>query len=389
MSNLNNVAVEPNRNGSEIVKKQKSDMTYSERFEESVVKQFEGMMKEGAKLSDFERRLIQNLFIKTDISLAELEAKRIERNQSQRTPITWANVDMQKLALDAVHRVRLGLDALIPNHIHPIPYLNGATKKYNVNLEIGYAGKEYYRKKVAVEAPKDIRYELVFDTDVFKSKKKHEGVEVETYKFEITNDFNRGKVIGGFGYIVYEDETKNKLIVLNEDYFKKIEKIAKAKNFWADWGDEMRKKTLIINTVDELPIDPEKANNSLFYVEQQGNLLMDPDIERPQIKEARDRKVLGEKPNSDIDNLPDQTLDIEEAEYAEEEPVVATKQEQQAGDSKGDMMHEITNIIKKKKPDSWYQDLKLIVSKVDKEATSMLSLDEAQLLTVKAKAEEL
>src|SRR5690625_2971825 len=126
--------------------------TYSTRFVSEVERQFVAEMGSELAFTDYQRTLAQHLFLKVDAQLKELEAKR----SGDGTPITWANVNMQKLALDAVHRVSLGLDALIPNHIHPIPYFNKRLTKYDLDLRIGYAGKLFARQELAVEKPVEV-----------------------------------------------------------------------------------------------------------------------------------------------------------------------------------------------------------------------------------------
>ncbi|GAH17978.1 unnamed protein product, partial [marine sediment metagenome] len=190
----------------------KIEPTYSQRFTNMVVKEFS---REVGKLemTPYQERLAQHLFIGVDMSLKKLETDRAKKN-ADKLPVVWSNVNMEKLAIDAVHRVELGLDALIPNHIHTIPYLNGKTKKYDLDLQIGYVGKDYYKQKMAINTPKEIIYQLVYETDTFEPIMKTRGAETESYNFQITKPFARGAVIGGFGYIIYEDPTLNKLVIV-------------------------------------------------------------------------------------------------------------------------------------------------------------------------------
>ena len=184
---------------------------------------------------------------------------------------------MTKLALDAVHRIGLGLDALIPNHLHPIPYFNKRLKKYDLDLRLGYVGKDYCRRELAIEKPLDIRYELVYTNDVFKPLMKSSQYSIEDYQFEIPKPFDRGEVIGGFGYIMYDDTIKNKLIIVPLKEFEKAEKIAKTQDFWGEsnWKERMQYKTLVHRVTDKLPIDPKKLNiKSYAYVEfQEGDAI--------------------------------------------------------------------------------------------------------------------
>ena len=245
---------------------QKHEGTVSERFTNAVIREF-GSIAGKMELTPYQKRLAQHLFIKIDNSLNDLEKKRQDKNKDG-APIVWANINMQKLAVDAVHRVELGLDALIPNHISPIPYWNSRQKKYDLDLRVGYAGKDYYRRQVATEQPKDIIYELVRKNDIFMPIKKSQKSNIETYQFEIPAPFNRGPVIGGFAYLEYEDASKNKLVIVTEEDFKKSEGKAQSREFWGSYPDEMRYKTLVIKGTNKLQVDPAKVNSSFAAVEQ-------------------------------------------------------------------------------------------------------------------------
>ena len=260
---------------------QKSEQTVSERFVEKVRQEFEGAVGHGVAFTSYEKQLASNLYIHIDTSLKAFEAKRLKDKDNNKLAFIWSNIDMQELAVNAVHRIRLGLDALIPNHIHTIPYFNSKTGKYNLDLQIGYKGKDYYRRKMAVTQPKDIRYELIYDGDHFKALPKDGKRNVESYEFEIPDPWNREKVIGAFGYIIYSDPERNKLVIVKEKDFKKIEAKAKASNFWREWPDKMRYKTLVHRTTDHLEIDPEKVNPSFHIVEEQDSIFREP--ERQQI----------------------------------------------------------------------------------------------------------
>ena len=95
--------------------------TPGEKFTNMVIKEFGSTIGDLVDMSPYQRRLAQHLFVKIDTTLKELDSKRLASKQDGRQPIVWSNINMQKLALDAVHRVDLGLDALVENHIHPIP----------------------------------------------------------------------------------------------------------------------------------------------------------------------------------------------------------------------------------------------------------------------------
>ena len=249
--------------------KNKNKLVVSQRFVKQVETQFTAEMGSKLEFSDYEKTLAQHLFLKVDSSLKDFEDKRAASNQSK-SPYIWDNINMSKLAIDAVHRVALGLDALLPNHIHPVPYFNKKVKKYDLDLRIGYEGKDYYRREMAVDKPVDIIYELVHENDTFKPVKKSLKNEIENYDFEINNPFDRGEIIGGFGYIIHEDSKKNKLIIVTNDDFKKSQKYAQSDTFWKNHPVKMKYKTLVHKTLEKLKVDPKKVNaKSYAYIEGQ------------------------------------------------------------------------------------------------------------------------
>lgn len=236
----------------------------SERFTNQIMSQFQAEAGSPVQFTAYERALAQHLFLKVDSCLKEFEKKRRESGKENQAPFTWQNVNMRKLALDAVHRIQLGLDALIPAHIYPIPYFNGKEKLYDIDLRVGYRGELYYRIESAVEKPQDVRLELVYSTDEFVPMMKNHDNNVEDYIFKIVNPFNRGNIIGGFAYISYKDPQKNKLILVSEADFKKSCQTAKSQDFWSKYPAEMRYKTLVHRAVSHLPIDPKKVNAPAF-----------------------------------------------------------------------------------------------------------------------------
>jgi len=272
----------------------KKDTAVSVRFVEEVEKQFGQEMGTDIVFSDHQKKLAQHLFLKADSALKEFESKR----NGSKTPYTWKNVNLNNLAIEAVHKVNLGLDALMKNHIHVIPYFNGKNKKYDLDLQTGFKGMLYIAQKYALNPPKTITIELVHENDHFKVLKSNLEREVEGYEFEIENPFNRGKVIGGFAYIQYEDSTKNELVILTEEDFKKAKDAAPTKKVWDAWPEKMRYKTIARRVSDKIDLDPEKVNaQSMIHEETAG-------------VESEANREIAENANS-------QTIDIE---AEEEEP---------------------------------------------------------------------
>ncbi len=265
----------------------------SERFMQKVIHEFSGSVGE-FQITEYQRQLIQGYFIGVDRALKTAEAERVRKNENNRdhkydnaVPVTWANVNMADLALDVVHYARLGLDTMQANFITPIPYLNKKAGRYDINLMLGYNGIKYIAEKFALCPPKSVTIELVYATDNFKPYKKGRGNDVESYDFEITNPFDRGNIVGGFGYIEYDDPKKNELVLMSmKDIEKRKPEYASA-NFWGGkanewkngkkievdkdgWLDEMCRKTLIreVYSPKHILLDPRKVDESYQYMKQ-------------------------------------------------------------------------------------------------------------------------
>ena len=255
--------------------------TISQKFVSKVEKQFSAELGSGLEWTPLQQALAQHLFIKVDATLKALEAKRLDSGRDSGKPITWANINMPKLAIDAVHRVSLGLDALIQNHIHPIPYFNKRLGLYDLDLRVGYVGKIFCRSALAIDPPRDVVLELVYDSDTFVPHKKSLNNETESYEFKINKPFERGKVIGGFGYVAFNDHRKNYLVIVTDRDFAKARQSAQTQDFWAEgkFEREMQFKTLVHRVGDKIPLDPAKVNAVSFaYIEAQELDMVDAEI---------------------------------------------------------------------------------------------------------------
>lgn len=270
----------------ELVKKednqtQKKELTASERFTGMVINEFQGNVGQ-LNLNEYQKQLIRNYFIGIDNALKIAEERRSYSKKKANDPaIIWQNVNMNKLAVDVVQNAKLGLDMAVTNHLSVVPYLNGKTNKYDLNLMPGYEGLRYVAIKYAIYPIIDIRVELVHKNDSFKMITKN---NVDGYEFDITNPFDRGEVIGGFGYIRYQDETRNKLVVMTKAELLKRKPSTAAAEFWGGekdkwengkkvgietiegWQEEMLYKTMVRATCKKVPLDPKKINESYIYV---------------------------------------------------------------------------------------------------------------------------
>lgn len=272
--------------------KQPEQANASERFTTKVLAEFNGNVAGALQITDYQRTLIQGYFIGIDRCLQMQEENRIRKNANNKDPkfnndlpITWNNVNLKDLALDVVHYARMGLDMMQKNHISPIPFKNNKTNQYDITLMPGYAGIEYIAKKYALDPPIAVTIELVYSTDTFKPIKKSRDNKVESYIFEINNPFDRGEIVGGFGYIEYDDPTKNKLIIMTKADIEKRKPQYAAAEFWGGtkkvwengkqvevetegWYAEMCEKTIKREVYSDKHIlrDPKKIDDDYQYM---------------------------------------------------------------------------------------------------------------------------
>jgi recombination protein RecT len=234
------------------------------------------------KTTDYQRRLIQSYFIMIDRSLKIADDSRAKDNP---LPCKWENVNLRDLALSVMHYSKMGLDPAQDNHLFPIPFRNKKTGKYDVNLMIGYNGKKYIAGKYAAEKPSSVTIELVYSNDTFKVIKKDVSNQIDSYEFNVINPFDRGAIIGGFGYIAYADANKNKLIIMSKAEIEKRKPAYASAEFWGGkkavwdngkkvgekeiegWYPEMCLKTLVreVYGSKHMPLDPQIIDDNYQY----------------------------------------------------------------------------------------------------------------------------
>jgi len=271
----------------ELVKTEEVKLTNSERFTNKVITVFKGNVG-NIELSSYQKELIKGYFIGIDRALTKAEEGRMNKNKyatvKEDLAYGWENVNLNGVAIAVVHHAKLGLDMMQDNHLFPIPYKNKKTNKYDITFIKGYRGLEYIAMEHAVVKPSNIITELVYENDEFEVMKKSRDHKCDTYKFTIKNPFNRGQIIGAFGYIEYENSSRNELIVMTvADIEKRKPEYAAAefwggeKDKWTDgkksgkeavegWKAEMYLKTIKRATYGKISIDPKKVNTSYAYV---------------------------------------------------------------------------------------------------------------------------
>lgn len=265
---------------------QKSTSTPSERFTNMVMAKFSGVAGSAIEISGYQKRLIQNYFISTDMTLKAAEEKRLKKSDNYRDPIpvTWENVNLEQLAMDVIACSKIGYDPALPNHISMIPYKNNTTKKYDIGFVEGYRGKELKARKYGFEVPDNVIVELVYSKDKFRPLKKDAAHDKESFEFTVSEDpFDRGAIVGGFYYHEYYDEPrKNKLMFYSKADIEKRKPDYASAEFWGGekakykngekvgtehtdgWYVEMMWKTLFRMAYGIIPIDSEKIDDNLM-----------------------------------------------------------------------------------------------------------------------------
>lgn len=278
------------KESTDLQKKQDAPLSNSERFTQCVLKEFRGKGGE-LQITDYQRQLVYGYFISVDRALKLAEEARMRKTEKYRdaVPVIWQNVNLPDLAVALVQYARVGLDMMQKNHLHVVPYKNNKTKQYDITLMPGYSGIEYMAAKYALEQPLDVTIELVHKTDTFKPLKKSRDIKVESYDFEIANPFNRGEIVGGFGYIEFKDPSKNKLIIMSIDEIEKRRPEKAAVEFWGGekdvwengqkvekktvegWFAQMCYKTIVREVFSErhIPRDPKKVDDAYQFMRLQ------------------------------------------------------------------------------------------------------------------------
>ena len=303
------------------VAQQKVEVSPSERFTQAVLKEFPNPGNQELALTNFQRKLIQNYFIKLDGVLKDSEVKRMSKSEQYRDPLaySWNNVNINKLAQDVVAYSMIGLDPLQKNHINPIPYKNSKTNKYDITFIEGFNGLELKSRKYGFDVPENVIFELKYSSDKFKSIKKNINNKIESYEFEITDDFNRGTLEGGFYYMIYDNSEKNKLVVMNREQIEKRKPEYASAEFWGGekdewkngqktgnkiqiegWEEEMYLKTLKRHCWNSVNIDSEKIDEHLLRIITNENDKV-PQAVLEEINTNANKEVLGFKDISDAE----------------------------------------------------------------------------------------
>lgn len=313
-------------------KTQEKIETPAARFTGAVMRELSSVMGQEVSMDPFQKKLVQNYFIKLDMLLQDNEIKRMAKSESYRDPIpyTWQNINLQRLAIDVVTFSSVGLDPTQPNHLNLIPYANKKTGRYDIGFIMGYKGIELKSRKYGLDIPTRVTVELIRKNDKFKQYKKDKDNDVESYSFDVIDPFDRGVIIGGFYYHDYEcDPKKNELRVFTlADIEKRKPKNASAE-FWGGtkdnwvyddqkqrnvkqgtvevegWFEEMAYKTIYRAAWNKITIDSQKIDAAYLKVIEREAENRDAEIAETINDNANQGPAIGFK-------------DEEHAEYAEE-----------------------------------------------------------------------
>lgn len=277
------------QNNTQAVQKAEGKMPLSQQITSRLLGKLQEL-RPNIVITEKMQRLMTNYFIGIN-QMLELQEKKREGNAAE---YNWNNVDMADLAINIINKARLGLDILLPNHVHAIPYWNTAKKKYTINLMPGYVGIKNMAMTYAADPPKDAVVRLVHETDHFVPMMRDHRYDHDTYEFEIKQPFNRGAVVGGFGYLVYDDPCKNTLILMSNEDIEKRKPAKASANFWGTWNTEMKLKTLYREVFNSrnVPLDSSRLDDAYYdqvlRESEFARLMAQEDIDNNQLKEVFD-----------------------------------------------------------------------------------------------------
>lgn len=317
-------------------KEDKIEVSPSVRFTDRVMQELATSMDGKVEMTNHQKKIVQNSFVKLDLILKASEKKRLAKSEQYRDSLefSWSNVNINKLAQDIAAISAVGLDPMQKNHVHLVPFKDG--DKHNFETIIGYRGTELKALKFGLNPPDDIIVELVYSNDTFVPMKKDRHNEYENYEFKINNAFDRGEIIGGFYYHSFDDFKKNKLVIMPlSEILKRKPDYASAefwggeKDEWKDgkksgkkievpgWFPQMCYKTVFRAAHDEITIDSEKITNHLATViEMENAYLYGEDKPNAQLNSMKD-EVKRNSGSGQIINITPVQIDPSEVQFDE------------------------------------------------------------------------
>lgn len=230
-------------------------MTKTNRLSTAVSENFVAKILREADFSvtPEQRELIQGYFVAMDHYLTE-------------NNISWNDIIVDyKLAQDLMVRAQMGFDMRSEAMLYPVARKdNNVGGKLRFTIQKGYKGYVFEAKKYAAGTVIDIDAHLVYENDEFCPHFKDQNHPYDTFEFNPPKNVfvDRGKIVGGFAYITYENHLQNKLVVMSKQEIDKHKAKAMAQKIWNEWYEQMALKTLYIAAAKAVPKDPSKIDST-------------------------------------------------------------------------------------------------------------------------------
>lgn len=222
----------------------------SESFVSKIIK--EGVGNPDFSITPAQRDLIQGYFVAMDHTLTQ-------------QGIPWKDVIVDyKLAQDLMVNAQLGMDMRAEGMLYAVPRKdNHAGGKARFTIQKGYKGRVFMAQKYALGKILDISAHLVYENDEFIPHFKDANHDHDTFEFNPPKNcfVDRGKMVGGFAYISYENPAQNKLVVMSKADIDKRKAVAMSTKIWDKWPEEMAIKTIYIQAAKTVPLDPTKIDS--------------------------------------------------------------------------------------------------------------------------------
>lgn len=227
----------------------KTELSIAQRFTNAVVKAY-GDVARGIEVTPKEMKLISNYYIKLDEMIKNPDTK-IQN---------WKQVRLPELANTLAHMAKLNLDMSL-GQFSCTPFKHGETGTYDLVPVISKDGYWFIAKTYGITPPKRFVVELVYESDSFSIIKRDATHPCDEYTFSVTNPFNRGKIIGGFGYLEFEDKTNNFILAMSEEEILKYKPKYAKDSFWGGENKKkMYEKTIAKQLLKRVALDPNKVN---------------------------------------------------------------------------------------------------------------------------------
>lgn len=288
----------------------------SQRFVGAVEREFTSSSGE-LNITPYQKSLIQGYFIGCDKALRYLEEKRDkdakdgDKSAAAKLPYKWENVNIgPDLAQSIATFAKLNLNMMAKNHLFPIPYYNSKNQKYDMQFQIGYEGLKYEALKYSLFKIVDIQADFIYSNDSFEIIK--DAINGESYRLKINNPFDRGQIIGGYGYAVYDDPRQNKLIVMSKKDIDDVKKKAKSQAFWKDYYNEMALKTIVRRICKRVPLDPKKFDDYYRLMQKFDGDSAEADLAR-ELRENANREPINVTPiETPPASIPERTQPVQQ-----------------------------------------------------------------------------